>query len=304
MRSLTKGIAQNVPVRFITFLGRKILRLDRLFNLINRQEYSSTLRTCILHIPLARPLFYLVYYLLLNAMIVKPRGHSLWLVKLPGGPAWLTPDLRDAIDHITVIWRRGIYDNFRLRKGQIVIDAGAHIGIYTVKASKQVGERGTVVAIEPHPANFECLEANLRLNKCTNVIPIRAALASSCGEVNLLLDVSSAGHSVTFGRGDESMSVHSITLDQLMKDLKLTAVHLLKANVEGAMTDVLKGAGETLKSSKPGIVTTVNHYPTEKEEVADLLGNLGFIISGGNDILYAEADNNPLDPIDSHGVEE
>jgi hypothetical protein len=108
MRSLTKGIAQNVPVRFIIFLGRKILRLDRLFNLINRQEYSSTLRTCILHIPLVRPLFYLVYHLLLNAMIVKPRGHSLWLVKLPGGPAWLTPDLSDAIDHITVIWRRGI----------------------------------------------------------------------------------------------------------------------------------------------------------------------------------------------------
>ena len=304
MRSLTKGIAQNVPVRFITFLGRKILRLDRLFNLINRQEYSSTLRTCILRIPLARPLFYLVYYLLLTAMLVKPRGHSLWLVKLPGGAGWLTPDLSDAIDHITVIWRRGIYDKFRLRKGQIVIDAGAHIGIYSVRASKQVGKRGTVVAIEPHPANFECLEANLKLNKCTNVIPIRAALASSCGEVNLFPDASSAGHSVKLGGGNESMSVRSITLDQLMKVLKLTAVHLLKANVEGAMTDVLKGAAETLKSSKPRIVTTVNHYPTEKEEVADLLSNLGFIISEGTDVLYAEPDSNSPDLMNSHGVEE
>jgi FkbM family methyltransferase len=167
-----------------------------------------------------------------------------------------------------------------------------------------VGKRGTVVAIEPHPANFECLQMNLKLNKCTNVIPIRAALVSSCGEVNLFLDASSAGHSVTLGRGNESMSVHSITLDQLMKDLKLTAVHLLKANVEGAMTDVLKGAAETLKSSKPRIVTTVNHYPAEKEEVADLLSNLGFIISEGTDVLYAEPDSNSPDLMNSHGVEE
>jgi FkbM family methyltransferase len=237
-------------------------------------------------------------------MIVRPRGHSLWLVKLPGGPAWLTPDLSDAIDHITVIWRRGIYDKYKLGEGQIIIDAGAHIGIYTIRASKQVGKRGTVVAIEPHPTNFECLQTNLKLNKCTNVIPIKAALASSCGEINLSIDASSAGHSVTLGRGNECISVRSITLDQLMKDLKLTAVHLLKANVEGAMTDVLKGAAEILENSKPRIVTTVNHYPEEKEEIANFLSNRGLIILRGDDVLYAEPDNDPLDLGDSRGEEE
>ena len=299
MRRLKKGITPNIPVRFMTFLGRKILRLDQLFNMMNRQAYSSTLRTCISRIPLARPLFYLVYHLLLNAMIVWPKGQSLWLVKLPRGPRWLTPDLSDAIDHITVIWRRGIYDRFSLREGQVVIDAGAHIGIYTVRASKQVGKTGIVVAIEPHPTNFECLQTNLKLNKCTNVIPVRAALASTGGEVNLSLDASSAGHSVTSGRSNESISVRSISLDQLMKDLKLTAVHLLKANVEGTMTDVLKGAEKTLENSKLRIVTTVNHYPAEREEIANFLSNGGFIISGGNDVLYAGPDSDSADLINS-----
>jgi FkbM family methyltransferase len=221
-------------------------------------------------------------------MIVKPRGHSLWLVKLPGGPAWLTPDLGDAIDHITVIWRRGIYDKYKPTKGQVVVDAGAHIGIYTVRVSKEVGNNGTILAIEPHPTNFECLQKSLGLNKCENVIPVNAAMASSCGEITLWLSDQSVGHSIKLRRSNSSLSVRSVTLDQLMEDFELTTIHLLKIDVEGATLDVLKGAEKTLRVHKPKIIAEIAHYPTEKEEVVHFLSDLEYNFSTEDEILYAE----------------
>ncbi|GEM_PF-1627508 len=268
------------------FLGRRILRLDKLASLEALQRFKSGF----LNVPVIGSLAYLVYYLLLHAMIVQRRADSLWLIKVPGELKVFTPDLSDAVDHIGAIWRQGIYDNYRPQKGQVVLDAGAHIGIYTIKASKQVGRTGTVVAVEPHPGNFECLKKNIELNKCTNVVPMNVALASQSGRVELFIDARSAGHSIRI-RSQESLAVSSTTVDQLVKECRLSALHLIKANVEGATTDLLKGAEETLRTYRPRIVTPVNHYSNEREEVADWLSNRGFVISVWHDILYAEPDN-------------
>lgn len=263
------------------------MRLDKLVN----SKWFQKHKTAILEIPGARSLGYFVYYLLSDAMIVWYKGKSLWLIKLPRGLKVLTSDISDAVSHIAVIWRKGIYDHYQLQKGQIVLDAGAHIGIYTIKASRQVGKTGTVIAIEPHPANFELLKKNLELNKCTNVIPVKAALAASTREVNLSLDTSSAGHSVTLKRSNKSIAVRAITLDDLVKEYKLNALHLIKVNIEGAVIELLKGAEKTLQDYKPRIVTTINHYPTEKEEAINWLSNRGFTSSVWNDILYAESED-------------
>lgn len=39
----------------------------------------------------------------------------------------------------------------KLKKGMVFIDLGAHIGLYTLLASKLVGSNGLVIALEPHP---------------------------------------------------------------------------------------------------------------------------------------------------------
>lgn len=272
----------------MTLLTRRVLRLDRLAALVGQQGFCGRLRKWGARIPMARPLFYLVYYALLHAMIVQRKAGSPWSVRMPGGPKLLAPDLADALGHIEVIWRTGIYDKYVPREGDIVIDAGAHIGIYTIRASRLVGKTGTVVAIEPHPANYEYLEKNLGLNSCRNVIPVRAALASRCGETALFLGTSSVEHSTVLTRDVGSVSTLSITLDQLVEDLGLATVDLIKANVEGAMTDLLNGAEDTLRSFGPRIVTTVDHYPTEREEVANFLSARGFVVSVEGGILCAE----------------
>ncbi|MBU5574844.1 MAG: FkbM family methyltransferase [Candidatus Aenigmarchaeota archaeon] len=56
-----------------------------------------------------------------------------------------------------------------IKKGDIVIDAGAYIGLFTLYASKKVGKNGLVIAYEPDPENYKNLLENIKLNKCKNV---------------------------------------------------------------------------------------------------------------------------------------
>lgn len=61
----------------------------------------------------------------------------------------------------------------------IVVDAGANIGIFTLIAS-QVAEH--VVAIEPGPQNYKILRENVEGNGIENVTLIEKALYSSSGQ--------------------------------------------------------------------------------------------------------------------------
>jgi predicted membrane protein len=56
-----------------------------------------------------------------------------------------------------------IIELFCPKEGDIVVDVGAHMGRYTIIASKRVGENGKVIAIEAHPGNYEMLNRNIKL---------------------------------------------------------------------------------------------------------------------------------------------
>ena len=84
-----------------------------------------------------------------------------------------------------------------VKPGDVFIDVGAHIGIYTVMMAKRVGKSGLVIAVEPSLSNFRVLCLNLMLNKVSNVvIPIRAAAYSRTTMVNLYIGEDSSTHSI------------------------------------------------------------------------------------------------------------
>ena len=57
----------------------------------------------------------------------------------------------------------------QIKPGHIVVDIGAHLGIWALKAAREVGPEGRVVAFEPLPKYYRKILANMALNGYSNV---------------------------------------------------------------------------------------------------------------------------------------
>ncbi len=144
-----------------------------------------------------------------------------------------------------------------IRPGDVVIDVGANIGIWTIGAAKRTGLRGKVHSFEPLKENFARLFENVELNRVTNVIPQRFALSDCAGPRKFY---PSPNNNSGVGRlmTDEWIGPHciveAIVLDEYCEQQRIESVRLLKIDVEGAEYFVLKGATRLLGSANPPIV--------------------------------------------------
>lgn len=144
------------------------------------------------------------------------------------------------------IFHDEIYEQiFNVENGEMVIDVGAHVGLFTVKARKAVGEDGLVVAIEPEPKNAALLSENVEKHGFKNVVVVKKAAGNYKGKVKLYLSPGSRGHSLLPIR-PSSINVGMDTLDNIAAELGLTRVDFIKIDVEGAELDVLEGAEKIL----------------------------------------------------------
>ena len=157
------------------------------------------------------------------------------------------------------------------KKGDVVVDAGAHYGFYTIRASKLVGEDGMVLAFEPHPKNYNRLVMNLKLNNVRNVKAFNLALGNIDGITRLYLDSHSGGHSMVFKRSNFSVNVKISKLDTIVDELELDKVDLIKIDTEGAELNILKGALKTIRKHHPKLTIAAYHTANEAEMIAKWL---------------------------------
>jgi FkbM family methyltransferase len=141
-----------------------------------------------------------------------------------------------------------------LEEGDIVVDVGAHIGPYTIIASKQVGRSGKVVSIEADPGNFAVLNRNIQLNKLSNVVEkmIKLYLSGGVGQNPSSYTKYNSIMSDRAAQGNEKfVEVKANTLDYLLLYNQITQerVNWIKIDVEGAEYEVLKGAQNILSKS-------------------------------------------------------
>ena len=141
------------------------------------------------------------------------------------------------------------YKNF-LREGDVVVDAGANIGLCTLMAGSLIGTKGRVYSFEPHPRTYRRLVSNIKLNKLTNVSYYNIGLSNS-KETVLFSDeyVSDINHVDKNRLEKRQIKVELDTLDQaLPADIK--EIVLLKLDVEGYELFVLQGAVEIIRKTK------------------------------------------------------
>jgi FkbM family methyltransferase len=149
----------------------------------------------------------------------------------------------------------------RLRQGQAAIDVGAHVGAVTLRMARSVAG-GPVVACEPNPDLASRLRRNLELNQLTNVSVREVAVGARRGTATLHVPSDSrhvGGSSLASGaethhHAVRPLQVPVVTLDDLVAEVGLRDVGLVKIDVEGYEADVLAGAETLLRRDRPALL--------------------------------------------------
>jgi FkbM family methyltransferase len=138
-------------------------------------------------------------------------------------------------------------DFFRryLQPGDVVIDAGANVGVFTLMFSVLVGREGRVYAVEPHPRICRYLQGNLTLNGTRNVSVFNVALGETDGEARLS-DYLKDDDVNTVTADIRGIQVPIRRLDDL--GIAEKSISLLKVDVEGYEKYAIEGARGILEN--------------------------------------------------------
>ena len=133
-----------------------------------------------------------------------------------------------------------------LGPGMTMLDLGAHVGFFSLIASRCVGSSGKVYAFEPQPEVYDVLVRNIKANGLGSTItPIRKAVSNGIGAAVLLLATEGSGgaslYRIPGTNPSETVVVETTTLDAFLAAEGWPRVHLIKMDIEGAEKAALEG---------------------------------------------------------------
>ena len=164
-----------------------------------------------------------------------------------------------------------------LRPEDLLADIGANIGSYTVLASGHVG--ATSCSIEPVPSTFAHLYNNILINHINDKVKaFNIALGAQEGSIDFTQSFDTMNHVASDGETN-TIKVPVNTLDHILRNQGAPA--LLKIDVEGFETEVLKGATSTLQQqSLKAIIIELNgsgtRYGYDERWIHNTLVDAGF----------------------------
>lgn len=153
----------------------------------------------------------------------------------------------------------------RISPGDVVIDCGAHIGIFSLLAS-QCG--GFVVAVEPLKLNLTCLE--LLSGRYKNICLVPGVVYDCNQEIMFTLENSNSTASGRVSPDGEAL-VMAMKIDTIAERLGLQSVDFIKMDTEGAEIPALMGAEETITKYGPELAITAYHKENDPTVIRSLI---------------------------------
>lgn len=172
------------------------------------------------------------------------------VVSYDDGRSRIVADLRSALG--LTLYRYGVRDpdldlvRALLRPGDVFIDGGANVGLFTLVAARRVGPTGRVVSFEPASSTRAVLARNVALNDLAWVEIRNEALSTSPGELELVVFGGDGAGLSSFkpasAAGGRVEKVPVARLDDVVDERTRQRVRVLKLDVEGAEVAALRGA--------------------------------------------------------------
>lgn len=175
-----------------------------------------------------------------------------------------------------------------VRRGFVVCDVGAHVGFFTLLASRLAGDSGRVYAIEPRPDNTDRLQRNVEANGARNVDVVAVAASDHDGDAAFIMcrstlegrlaDEAEGGADLIpdpLGSNTRGLkaratpsrtSVRTATIDGLVRE-GMAPPDVIKIDVEGAEGAVIRGAARTIDEHRPILLLEVHSRAAGREVI-------------------------------------
>lgn len=206
----------------------------------------------------------------LSLELLQPEGERAFWIKKNGtamnGEALLAYLLAEQE------WDAALGDKAHVRRGDIVLDCGGHIGTFTNKAL----ERGAakVVGFEPDPVNAEAYRRNFKKEIAEGrVILVEQGVWDSKSKMTLTIGTTNSGTNslVLSVPSQTTVQVGVDTIDAFVADLKLPKVDFIKMDIEGAERQALQGAGGVLSKYHPRLMIDSYHRPDDMQVLPQII---------------------------------
>jgi FkbM family methyltransferase len=130
----------------------------------------------------------------------------------------------------------------------VVLDVGSNVGYYAVYEAALVG---------PQPHVYKALLASIKANGLENVVAVRRAVSKASGSLEFAVSSFSNWSRVDVSAGGADLigkiNVEACTVDELVDELGLRRLDLVRMDVEGHEVEVIQGMRETIERFRPVI---------------------------------------------------
>jgi FkbM family methyltransferase len=178
---------------------------------------------------------------------------------------------RSVVEYVDQYMMEGPYSysdgkfDVTVKKDDTVIDAGAWIGDFSAYAASK---GATVYAFEPVKNIFEllCKTEQLNCDGQGKIIPVQKGLGDMDGDIEISIDRENSGsNSIIMSVGSTTEKITITTLDRFVEENKPLRIDFIKADIEGAERDMLRGASNVLKTFAPKLAICTYHLPDDPE---------------------------------------
>ena len=210
-----------------------------------------------------------------GSRIVEERPDGLMLWDTPDGQFWIPKGTGDSLLFVLAEQRREIYGSGPngVRRGDIVLDCGAHVGVFTREALALGAEK--VVAIEPAPATVVALKLNHPEDIASGRLIVyekgvwdaQTTMPFRLDSHDPMMNKVAPGHA----EDDHVIEISLTTIDKLVEDLDLDRVDFIKMDIEGAEQRALAGAWNTMRTYKPRLAIAAYHVEDDQIKIPEIV---------------------------------
>ncbi len=174
-----------------------------------------------------------------------------------------------------------------LKSGDVFIDVGANIGLYSLISADLVGGNGKVFSFEPSPINASLFRQNVCLNHLDRTISIQEVALTDTADGETVAfylpkrgSVSGESSLVEKGNDLDVVRVPRGTMDSFCFEHNLIP-DLIKIDTEGAELPIVKGSLDTIRQHRPKLIVEYHggkcvDFGYEVKDLWQMIEGLGY----------------------------